>query len=381
MKILIIAGIFPPDIGGPSGYIFKLCQSLKKRGHNPVVLTYSDTPEHSIDKVLDYKVIRINRKSFILWRELKTIIYGLKYSLKSDLIYSNGNDFKAMIIGLLTLRKRIHKIVGDVSWERAQNRGWYKGTIDQYQFDKKPIKLKFLDFIRALPIITANRVITPSSYLRKIVIGWGVNDSKISVIYNAYQALPISENISFEKLELLKKNDLKLMVTICRLVPWKGVDGLIKVLKKFPNLALVVVGDGWLLENLKELATRNDVQNRVVFLGRVERDKLSRIFELSDLFILNSSYEGLPHVVLEAMSCKKLVLASAVGGTVEVVQDKITGLTFEYANEQEIADAIEIALKDDNSELIKQASQFLTSKFSYETMIDETEKEFNKLCY
>jgi len=171
------------------------------------------------------------------------------------------------------------------------------------------------------------------------------------------------------------------MVTICRLVPWKGVDGLIKVLKKFPNLALVVVGDGWLLENLKELATRNDVQNRVVFLGRIERDKLSRIFELSDFFILNSSYEGLPHVVLEAMSCKKLVLASVVGGTVEVVQDKITGLTFEYANEQEIADAIEIALKDDNSELIKQASQFLTSKFSYETMIDETEKEFNKLCY
>lgn len=375
-SILVIAGIFPPDIGGPAGYLRSVIPELHAQGTEISVITYSDVEAHEIDTQLPCKVIRVSRRKFMPLRELTTILIGIREAFRSDLIFSNGNDFKAMLIGFFSQKKRIHKIVGDVAWERAQNKGWYKGTIDEYQFDpSKNLKLQILDFVRAIPIRTAYQVITPSEYLKKIVTGWKVSPSKIKVIYNAYTP-PQSREKNFDLPDFYQNEELVKLVTICRLVPWKGVDTLLKVIQSRKNLTLTILGDGPLLNTLKEQAKELGVEQRVCFVGRVEKSRIPHFLENSDIFILNSSYEGLPHVILEAMDAGTPSIASAVGGTPEVLINDQTGYSFSYNSEDEILQAIDSALIN-QEKLRAGASQLLASKFSFSHMISELSSTLN----
>lgn len=124
MRILFIAGIFPPDIGGPANYIPLIAQGLIKNGHDVSVLCFSDNDFEVSDSYYPYKIVRIQRRQNFISRELKTIWFGLRMAMKSDVIYVNGNDFKGFVIGLLSGKPRVHKIVGDSAWERAQNKNY-----------------------------------------------------------------------------------------------------------------------------------------------------------------------------------------------------------------------------------------------------------------
>ncbi len=373
MKILIIAGIFPPDIGGPAQYVPKISDALVKKGHKVSVLCFSDVHVNPEDQKLSYPVVRINRHTNILIRELSTIWTGLKLAFNCDVVYSNGNDFKAFLIALIANKKTVHKIVGDTAWERSQNRGWYLGTLDEYQIAQKSIFLNVLDWLKIFPLRKSHSVITPSNYLKKIVTGWDVSPENVKVVYNSFQPLPFITTPPASLSE--KKISLKYMCTICRIVPWKGIDQLLEALVTFPGLGLIIVGDGPLENTFKDLAQKLGVADRTIFAGRQSRDSIRSFLNASDFFILNSSYEGLPHVVLEAMSCERLVLASNVGGTPEVVKHSQTGLLFEYGNKTSLCAAIENALKNEHSHIIKNAKHFIETEFSFEKMMNDTEAQ------
>lgn len=371
MKILIIAGNFPPDIGGPANYIPKLSSTLLQKGHQISVLCFSDVEKSEFDLKQKYSIRRISRKQNIIKREIRTIALGYQMAKQVDVIYSNGNDFKAMIIGTLAGRPRVHKIVGDVSWERAQNHGWFTGTLDEYQIASKSAFLRILDWVRAFPLRKAAAVITPSNYMKKVVAGWRINPAHIAMVYNAF--LPLPETSGQFSLSKLKSSELIWMCTICRLTPWKGVEALLQVLVDFPNLGLLIVGDGPMESQLKQKAKDIQIEDQVIFAGRQPRENVRYFLNQSRFFILNSSYEGLPHVVLEAMSAQKLVLASEVGGTPELVRHHETGLLFQYNDLISIKSTITEALFNDHSAIIKNASHFIHHEFSFEKMINETE--------
>jgi glycosyltransferase involved in cell wall biosynthesis len=301
---------------------------------------------------------------------LLTIIVGINKALKSDVIYSNGNDFKSFIISFFSGRKCIHKIVGDTAWERAQNRGWFKDTLDNYQASRKQLLLHIFDWARSFPLKKAHLIITPSIYLKKIVSGWGIPNEKIKCVYNSFQPLPRQEH----NFNLNLDPRLIYMCTICRLVPWKGVDKLIAALRHFPELGLIVVGDGPMESELKRMSSSLDLSERVFFVGRQPRENISWFLEKASFFILNSSYEGLPHVVLEAMSCKRIVVSTNVGGTPELVQDGETGIIMNYGDESSLIQAITKAIKENNSKIVENAYILIEKSFSFEVMLKETER-------
>jgi glycosyltransferase involved in cell wall biosynthesis len=372
MKILILAGIFPPDIGGPANYLPRIATALVEKGHSVSVLCYSDTKNHN-DLNYPFSIRRILRRQNIFWREILTVFWGFRMAKDCDVIYANGNDFKAMLIGFFSRKPRVHKIVGDTSWERAQNRNWTNATLDQYQEMQKGIFLRFLDWIRGFPLLSADFVITPSQYLKNIVSGWGVPSEKTILVYNSFQPLP-AVRLGFEN-RLFQTLDSKTrwLCTICRLVPWKGVDTLIDSLDSFPDLGLMIVGDGPLEAQLKQQVKDKKMESRVIFAGRQPRSEIRHFLEKSEIFILNSSYEGLPHVVLEAMSCRRLVLASNVGGTPEVVIHQETGLLFEYNNPESIRKALALATGVEQKNLVENAIGSLEVKFSFSKMLAMTE--------
>jgi len=110
-----------------------------------------------------------------------------------------------------------------------------------------------------------------------------------------------------------------------RLVPEKGLEYLLQAIdvvsRELPDVLLLVAGDG---ELLPELERRYGETDHIGFLGHV--DDVRDLYDVLDVFVLPSLWEGLPNAVIEAMACGLPVVATDVGGTGELVDDGRTGL-------------------------------------------------------
>lgn len=130
--------------------------------------------------------------------------------------------------------------------------------------------------------------------------------------------------------------------TAARLESPKGhiflLDAAKIVLDKIPGARFVCVGKGRLKESLEKKASELGIKNNVIFPGFV-KDMLS-IMKSCDLFVLPSLWEGQGVVLMEAMALKKALVASRVGGVVDVVEDGITGILVPPRDPQALADAI-----------------------------------------
>jgi glycosyltransferase involved in cell wall biosynthesis len=370
-KILIVTGIFPPDAGGPASYVPRLAAALSRRGHRIEVVTLSDRLDHD-DGVWPFPVHRIRRRLFWPWRILVTILTIWRLSRDKDVVYVNGLGSEAALGAWLAGRPAVHKIVGDYAWERAQTRGWFLGTLDEFQETRKTFRLRLLGSIRTLPLRSARRVIVPSEYLRRIVTGWGIPAEQVRVIYNAAAG---AGRESPRAARSSRPRQGTTLVTVCRLVPWKGVDALIRVVAADPDTRLLIAGDGALRESLQALAHCCGAADRVTFLGQVPQADVRALLEQADVFVLNSTYEGLPHVVLEAMEAGTPVVATNAGGTGEVVEHEVTGLLVPPGDEAALAAAIKRLRADPAlaGRLVAGARRRLDTRLSFDAMVDQTE--------
>ena len=114
---------------------------------------------------------------------------------------------------------------------------------------------------------------------------------------------------------------------VARFVPQKGIDFFIRtaaeVIKRFPETTFILVGDGFLLKKMKNLARDLKLGNKVRFLG-IRKD-IKEILSFTDIFLLTSLWEGLPLTLLEAMSMSIPVISSEVNGTTELIRNGVNG--------------------------------------------------------
>jgi glycosyltransferase involved in cell wall biosynthesis len=121
----------------------------------------------------------------------------------------------------------------------------------------------------------------------------------------------------------------RVILTVCSLVKNKGVDILIKALQVLnsDNVDLLVVGEGVERKALEELSSAMGLDKRVTFLGFRNRDELLELYNLADLFVLSSYSEGLPRVLIEAMACECVPIATNVGSISAVIEEGYNGFT------------------------------------------------------
>lgn len=370
LRLLMVTGIFPPDLGGPASYVPRMATALTARGRQVEVICLSDRLDHD-DSNLPFAVRRLSRRLFLPWRILATTLAVWRSALRSDLVYVNGLGSESALGALLAGRPAVHKVVGDYAWERATSKGIFNGTIDEYQVAPKSLMLRFFDAIRTVPQRLAKEIIVPSRYLARVVAGWGVEREKIRIIYNA-----IAQDRSLaQSAPPLPAWSGKTLVTVCRLVRWKGVDALIKLLPALRDTRLVVVGDGALRQDLEQLARTEGVADRVIFVGNVPPSSVAGYLAQSDAFVLNSTYEGLPHVVLEAMSACVPVIATDVGGTSEVVVHERTGLLVPVGDAEALRAAIERLWSGPDlcARLTGEAAVQLADRFVFDAMLEATD--------
>lgn len=134
-----------------------------------------------------------------------------------------------------------------------------------------------------------------------------------------------------------------IIITASRLVKKNGIDILIEAMTRLPeNIKLVIAGEGEEEEKLKEKVKSNKekVGGRVIFLGQINHASLPRVLKAADVFARPSRSEGLGNAFLEAMAAGLPVVGTKVGGIVDFIKDKETGLLVEPKNPQVLASAI-----------------------------------------
>ena len=372
MKILITVGIYPPDIGGPASFVPKIAKLLADSNHEVTVICLSDKKLQ--DKEI-YSVNRIIRKQNLILRWTKTVLAIIKSGLKADVIFVNGLPMETYVANIFLRKKVVRKIVGDWAWERGRNRGLIEDSFDEFQLNSHNLHLEIAKFSRGWTATKADLVITPSLHLKNVVKGWGVNEGNIKVIYNGTQ---ISTKVK-------SKNRLKdeiNFITVGRLAPWKNIDVMIKsmsILKDtHQNIKLYIVGSGPQEKKLKELAYKLNLTEEVIFTGQKTLSELEIYYKNSDIYIQGSGYEGLPHVLLEALNYQLSIISTPIGGSNEILKNGENGWILELVDgikpdSRELVKIIKEVLNDDKSriEKIEQGAKILKSKFDEEKNLNE----------
>ena len=311
MKILITVGIYPPDIGGPASFVPRIAKLLEENECEVTVICLSD------EKILDdepYKIIRILRNQNLIIRWIKTVLNMLSHGRDAEVIFVNGLPMEAYIANLFLRKKLIRKIVGDWAWERGRNKGIINDSFDEFQKNKHNLHLEIAKFSRGWTATKANLVITPSMHLKEVVKKWGVLENNLKVIYNGTKIQP----------KIVKKeNEVLHFVTVGRLAPWKNIDKIIQAMAllngKGFNFIFNIVGSGPLDQQLKNLVKDLKLEKNIFFLGQKNTHELNKIYLNSDIYIQASGYEGLPHVILEAINFNLSIISTPIGGTNEIL--------------------------------------------------------------
>jgi glycosyltransferase involved in cell wall biosynthesis len=140
------------------------------------------------------------------------------------------------------------------------------------------------------------------------------------------------------------------VVCISRLSEEKGVQFLPEivqtVLEKVTNVRFLVLGDGPLREELEENKKRCCLNHQLLLLGSMDHSNVLNIMRESDVVILPSLTEGLPLSIIEAMACGKAIVATAVGGTPELIRHEYNGFLVSPSDPQALANALIRLLKD-----------------------------------
>jgi glycosyltransferase involved in cell wall biosynthesis len=390
-KLILATGIFPPDIGGPATYVKTLSEELPKRGFAVKVVTYgkddknskfqaqnSNQFQNSNSKIED-SIYYISRNQNVLSRYMKYFIQVWKLLAWADLVFVQD----PMSAGLPTWlscklrgKKYFLKIVGDYAWEQGRQKNGVVESLDDFQNKKYGFKVELWRKIQKMVARDAEKIITPSFYLKKILEQWGVNTDKVKVIYNSVKKIePPKKSKDEIKKELGISGDM--IISPGRLVPWKGFGTLIKImpeiLKVNPDFKLIIIGGGPEMDNLKLEIGDLGLEEKVILTGALEQDLFWKYCSAAEMFVLNTGYEGLPHITIEAMQLGLPVITTKAGGNMEVAVDRENSLLVDYDDREQLASSILEIWKNKElaSRLAANARVSVSEKFGKERMVRE----------
>lgn len=195
----------------------------------------------------------------------------------------------------------------------------------------------------------ADRIVAVSGAIaRDLVERYGLPPAKVTVVRNGIDADRFAASATDARGRLGLAAADRVVAVAARMTEQKGhaqlIDALPSIAAAVPDVRCVFAGDGPLRHALEERARRRGVDGRCRFLGA--RDDVPDILVSADVVALPSRSEGLPFVVLEAMAVGRPVVATAVGGTPEAVDDGRTGLLVPPGDVAALATAVVRLLGD-----------------------------------
>jgi glycosyltransferase involved in cell wall biosynthesis len=311
VKVLVVSGIWPPDVGGPASHGPEVAEFLLGRGHEVEVVTTADAPPAPQPYPVRV-VLRSHRPGVRHYRGAALIHHRAR---ENDVVYSTGMFGRSSLGAALARTPLVLKLTADPAFERLRRWGVFRGSLEGFQHDRA-VRTWPLRKARDLDVRRAAHVITPSAYLRELVIGWGLPADRVTVLPNP--APPVPELPPRDELRAHFGIDGPTLVFAGRLTAQKSLDLGIEAARR-AGVALVIAGDGPDREALERLGLAR-------FLGPLPRERVLELFRAGDAALLSSSWENFPHTVVEALAVGTPVIATRTGGVAEVVRDGENGL-------------------------------------------------------
>ncbi len=360
MRLLIATPLYPPDPGGPATYAKILETELPSRGVQVAVLKFGSVRRYP-------KIVRHVAYSVLLMRALKDADAVLALDPVST-------GLSAMLAAKIMRKPFFVKVVGDYAWEQGTQRYGIRETLDEFVRSRHvPFQVSALRSVQAAVARAARTVIVPSEYLRGIVAAWGIPPEHMTVVYNAMQAEPAGTLPSAAASASRPR-----VVSAGRLVPWKGMSGIIDAMVAvrggIPDATLLIAGGGPDRDSLEQYAHAR-LGSAATILGPLSHADTLALVADADVFVLNSTYEGLSHLLIEALSLGKAVIATAVGGNPELVEDGKNGLLVPPGDRDALADAITHLLSTpEHRAVLGTAARDSMERFTTAAMADATVK-------
>lgn len=373
MKIAMVSDFYPPFIGGTYRYVQTLSRGLVKRGHEVVVYSIGNKYLNSFEKDHGVNVIRSEGffqkipflfnngkirhpppvQDFLITRELKNIIR----ERKPDIIHSHG----WILYSTLHLKKeldiplvatlhdfryicpKLTLLNGDVMCSKplstscvncAKNMlgGLVKSLFTYYGVKLNKNKLKFVD-----------KFIAVSSFTKEIYSKQlNLSEKDVVVLPNFYEVE--TKELRSKKAEMSSED---FVLFVGALSPFKGKDVLINAYKRInTETKLVLIGYA------RQHYSHNDNENIQIITNAPHEMVMNAYPRCKFVVIPSICPEACPTVALEAMSCKKAIVASDIGGLRDIVVDGKTGILVPPNNPHKLASAMKYLI-DNPKECIR----------------------------
>ena len=383
LNVMFLTWEFPPRvIGGISPHVFYLSKSLARKGVKVHVVTcdFPGAPaRETLDGVEVYRIDSYKNPSpdFATWVYLMNLnmqreaaAIAAKLEDKVDLFHAHDWLVATAGIGLKhVFRKPL--LVTMHSTEIGRRDGVHTSTE------------KMIAETEAWLTYEAWKVICCSQYMvSHVKWAFGLPDDKLVMVPNGVN-MNVYEKALTTDLKLFRSRfalpEEKLVLFVGRLVYEKGAHVLInaipKILEKV-NAKFVIVGSGYMKDQLLTIVRSMGLEHKVMFTGFVDEETLLKLQCCADVSVVPSLFEPFGIVALEAMAAKSPVVVSDTGGLGEIVEHDITGVKVYPNNTESLAWGIAKVLTDDKyrNNLRENAFKRIQEKYDWNKIAQQTQR-------
>ena len=230
----------------------------------------------------------------------------------------------------------------------------------------------------------ADYFIAISHKIKKVLVTDGIPDHRIFVVHSGIDPqrfMPAGGDHLRTEFDI--KQHQNIVINVAHLAGHKGQKYLVQaipyVLEKIPDTKFFIVGQGELMVELKEMASRLGLERELIFTGF--RNDVASFYQIADLYVMSSVQEGLGTAVLDALALAKPVVATRAGGLPEIIQDGVTGRLVAPADSEALADGIVEMLtrKDAAQAMADEGQAMVQNRFSIDAMVEQNLEVYQKV--
>ncbi|MEO1525537.1 MAG: glycosyltransferase family 4 protein [Planctomycetota bacterium] len=347
--------------GGPDKTILNSPRYLSPLGYE-CVCVYLREPDDAGFEVLRERAVEkraplvevddFGFTDFGIVKRLRTVIE--QHRSDAPLIW-HGHDYKTNVLGWM-LRRHFPELILVTTAHGWVHKTWK--TPLYYAIDRWSIK-------RYQHVICVSRDLYDAS--RKL----GLPESQVTLIDNAIALDDYEIDLDQDKAkqELGVSSDAKLVAAVGRLSDEKGFDILIdavtQLIERGHNIELAIAGEGAFREALQSQIEATGHTDRIRLLGFVKDPRT--VYRATDCYALSSYREGLPNVVLEAMTMRIPVVSTRIAGMPDLVEDGVNGVMIDPGSKDQLSAAIERVLTESElaRRLVEAGRQTIESRFDF----------------
>ncbi len=391
IKVCVVSPLYHPSLGGLGRQAQLLTERLADEGVDVFVIARrmkGMPPAEFSPKVRVYRAWSIRPDVYYIPKvNLLNLLISLSFSVscafilfrkrhRYDIVHFHGASLP-LIINLPMLKILGKKVIAKVA---AAKLGTEAGSLKGRYLGLGSLLARLLRGVDAF--------IATTSEIEDGLLNDGIPGEKIKRITNFIDTgifHPVDpEEKKRIKVSLGFDSDEVLVTFSGRFVRRKGIDYLLQAWKKivgeFGSARLLLLGEGPLLEEMERMAEDLGITDKVVFYGHV--NNVVDFLHATDIFVLPSLQEGMPNSLLEAMACGLPVVATRIGGVVDIIDDERDGILVEPGDSGGLAEGIARLLRENAlaDRIARNAYDKIRTMYSLDSIAPRYIELYNVLC-